>query len=850
MILPGRPASGFRLLASGIFVSLALAGVVRGQDEPLDADPRAYDRIWLQGEDAPIECTILEGADANSANIRFKKKQGGIEVTLARGNVTRVVLKQTPLDALKERAERIKNGTSEEHRKLGDWAWRTGLEPEALGELRKSVQVAKDAASSVPFRARLARVLILRAAHVDADAREDVWEELLKLGKASEKLQALSPEVELGIARALLAQGLAAPAIPHLERAREGISKEASGPPVVEEAPPVPAVKKDDTPKVDDTPKKPDPPKKDDGTRKVGPRRGDRDGEGGPRDVKPKDPPKPDAPPAEDHSQEKWPGIVSDRRLVFRDILLALADAYLKTDRAKDAAAALDPLIAAWPQDKTGLALRAQAKLASGDGAGAVQDLGTAITANPDDATLVTARGIANYVANDLDAARADLEKAIAAGLEDPRLAQAHLGLVHLRCGRFKAAKVALDAANAGEPCGLAKLGLGVLAELQGRADDAANLYEEARPLLEQDGLVSYSVALARLKGQKPDDARLSITTALREGLPFPVGERALAAIARSVGDGKAEVKALEELVGSGVRSSPDDLYALGRAYLTVERLDDARLTFDKAVAAVATHTPSLLGAGWVRYASDDREGAREFFQRALAAVGTEPAAQLTPEAVFARRALKNLEDARTRKVWIERFDREDTNDVKNGWTPVLGFGVEVGIKGKRLVFDGTQSRDTDGGKTRLWRDFSGQTVVKAEARLDLTKAPDARAGIRFETERGSAILYRDKDDLQIATSLTGTTITTDPVKIWSWPKDDRPHTIAIEVEDPAAGIVSFWLDGERRGDVKIGQIGRAQKPVVGVFVAAPVGTAFTAVCEEVRVYALKPAAPGKSGGY
>src|SRR5581483_7101499 len=188
-------------------------------------------------------------------------------------------------------------------------------------------------------------------------------------------------------------------------------------------------------------------PKKDDGTRPVGPRRGDRDGE---REGEKKKPPAPkvEAAPAEDHSLEKWPGIVADRRLVYRDVLLALADAYLRTDRAPDAANALGPLIEAWPQDRAGLALRAQAKLAANDPKGAVADLTVAIAASPDDATLYRDRGAASYLAGDLEAARADLEKAIAQGLEDGRPALAYLGLVHLRAGRFKAARAALNAAS------------------------------------------------------------------------------------------------------------------------------------------------------------------------------------------------------------------------------------------------------------------------------------------------------------------------------------------------------------------------------------------------------------------
>ncbi|MHA4875224.1 tetratricopeptide repeat protein, partial [Enterococcus faecium] len=85
-------------------------------------------------------------------------------------------------------------------------------------------------------------------------------------------------------------------------------------------------------------------------------------------------------------------------------------------------------------------------------------------------------------------------------------------------------------------------------------------------------------------------------------------------------GDAKEELRTLEGLVGSKLASqqapTPDELYALGRAYASNQRLDEARAQFDDALAQVPQHLPSLLGAGYVRYAQDDRDGAEGFFKR------------------------------------------------------------------------------------------------------------------------------------------------------------------------------------------------------------------------------------------
>jgi tetratricopeptide (TPR) repeat protein len=839
--------------ASSILPLLLLAFplVAHGQDEALDADPRPYDKVFVKGMEGPIEGTIQDRDDTGSKMLTIKKKGETVTIAVDRATVERIVPKQTPIDALRERAERIKAGSAEEHRKLGDWAWRSGLEPEALGEIRKAVLAATQPQASVPQRARLARLLLWRALKTDGDERDDLYEEILTLAARSEKLGAGSPEIELAVGRVLLAQGMTAPAIPHLEKARAALATEASGPPVSEPPPPAASPDKPDKPEKapDKTPDKT--PEKKDGTRPVGGgRRGDRDGEGGPRDKKPA-PKAPDPVPTEDHGAEVWPGITNERRLVFRDVLLALGEALVKTDRPEDAIDALGPLALAYPQDRVGLPLRAQARLQSGDSRGAAQDLTQALGGAPDDAALLRDRGIASYGAGDLDAAKTDLERAVAGSLEDPRSAQAHLGLVLIRMGKWKAAADALTKADqTPDPAGavgygLAKLGLGVLAELQGKPDVAAGLYEDARTLVEKDGLVSYSVAMARLRGQKLDEARTSLRDALRVGLPFPVGARALAAIARAQSRPKDEVRALEELVASiDGPAGADDLYALGRAYVGIDRIDDARLSFDRAIAAVATHVPALLGAGYVRYVKDDRDAAKDFFERALA---------IEKDSAYARRALKNLEDARTRRVWVDRFDR-DAGDVKNGWVADQGFGVEVAIKGGKLSFSGTQQRDTDGGKTRLARDILNQQAVKLEATLNLANAGDARCGIRFETERGGAILFRDKDDiLQAAVSASGNKNWADPKPLGAWPKDGRSHVIAIEVEDPAQGIVSFWLDGERKPEIaKIQGLAKSTGRVqVAVFGAAPIGSQYGFTVDEVRVYARRPddGSASKGGG-
>jgi len=77
---------------------------------------------------------------------------------------------------------------------------------------------------------------------------------------------------------------------------------------------------------------------------------------------------------------------------------------------------------------------------------------------------------------------------------------------------------------------------------------------------------------------------------------------------------------------------------------------------------------------------------------------------------------------------------------------------------------------------------------------------------------------------------------------------DDR--FIAHRLHDAHSVLEIYGLDGERRGDIALPGAGTVAELDVSVFTAAPVDKAFTVVVEEVRVYARRPDAPTKPGGY
>jgi hypothetical protein len=76
---------------------------------------------------------------------------------------------------------------------------------------------------------------------------------------------------------------------------------------------------------------------------------------------------------------------------------------------------------------------------------------------------------------------------------------------------------------------------------------------------------------------------------------------------------------------------------------------------------------------------------------------------------------------------------------------------------------------------------------------------------------------------------------------------------IAIEIDDPATGVVSFSLDGERVGEAKVPSLARAQKYVFSLYGQAAKDQAVKFAVEEARVYVRREGAAGTpkpGGGY
>lgn len=797
-------------------LALVVAPPARAQ-EAIDADFRMFDVVVVDGVADPIEGTILE----EGARLKIRTRQGVI-TEFPRDKVREITRRETAESAFKARAARIKErGTGGEHRLLAEWALKHGLRAEGEGELRLAAEAEPDPTRSLAHRERLIGLVEDRLGDLAGGARDAALEGLMVEVARAEAKGGASPRLLLTRARVARELGLPEVARGALEAARdalEGRKGEAGG-----DAPPA----------VDDTPAGPArPPER--------PRSFGRGDEGVDR---PPPPPRHDvdAPPAtpDDHGDRELPGLRPPERDVWRQALLLLGAVEARDGRLAEAADAYERVLEVWPQERAACLGLARLRVTAGQ-RGAAQDLLTAaLKVFPRDGELLLVRGQVRALLEDLEGARQDLSAVLTAVRppDDSALARdtrAALGLVLVLAGELDKAGPSLEAADAPPGHGPARLGRALLAERRGDLAAARGHYEEAARLLApRAGDAHYALAFVLTEqgdAQSLQAAAGALRQAARQGVDLELCLRALTDLAVRRGDPEAELKLLELHARTAAPPTPDLLARLGRAYLRQERHDEAKALFERALGQAADHAASLRGLAFVAYARDDRARAKELFDRLL---------KLDPQDAWAARGQRNLEEARTRRMWVDAFDRPGS-EVKNAWRVEAPFGLKVEMADGKVFLAGRQQNEAD-GKTRLVRTVQGEHVVKLEARLHLDRlGEEARAGLRMETERGGVVvLFRDGDGgLKVTWGKSKTAPLEDPRPLGAWP-GPGPRTLAIEVENPQDGTVALWVDGVRRGELKVPGFGRDRADAeLSVYAQGTrLDQRVEVVLEEVRIY-------------
>lgn len=837
---------------AALALGLGLVAWPARAQEPIDADYRMYDTVWVDGVSDPLEGTILEGRDPTAPRLKIRTRQG-VTTEFARNKVREIRDRETPESAFKARARRLEGGGApSEHRLLAEWALKHGLRLEAEGELRLAAEGEQDAARSLAHRERLLDLIGERLPDLAGAPRDTALEAILaEVARAEARGASASPRLLLARARVARELGLPEAARAALEAARDALDAKASGAATGGDSATLPdALPTPPTP----TPTPPAPP-----TPPARPRVFSRDGVGlEPGGGAP--PPPPGAPPAppDDRGDQELPGLAAPERDAWRQALLLLGAIEAQAGHLGPAADAYERVLEVWPQERSACLGLARLRVTEGDARGADDLLTAALRVFPRDGELLLARARVRTVGGDPDGARADLDAALAMEPADAlsRELRAALGLALIVKGEFDAAdealKVADGAADAAAPGlgghGPTKLVRGLLAECRGDLAGARAHYEEAaRLLVPRAGDAHYALSFVHAEAGDEsghEAAAGALREAARQGFDMELVLRALTDLAARRGDAPAATRLLELHVRAVAAPSPDLLARLGRAYLLQERLEEARGLFQRALEAAPEHVAGLRGLAYVAYARDDRDSARGLLERLT---------KLDPRDAWAARGLRNLEEARTRRVWVDTFDRPGP-EVKNSWRVEAPFGLRVELVDGRLFMTGTQQNEPD-GKTRLGRTVQGEQVVKLEARLLLDRlSAGARAGIRFAApERGAeVVLFRDVDGgLKVTWTARKKAPLEDPRPLGEWP-GPGPHTLAIEVENPQDGTVALWVDGVRRGEVTLPGFGKDRADVeLSVYAQGTrEGEQVEAVVEEVRIYVRREPGARAGSGY
>lgn len=840
--MSARPATGLALL-----LALAAPGL-RAQapaelERLVDADYRLNDVIHLEGMTEPVVGTITAGREEGAKEITIKKAGSGLTFSEKRERVKRIEDRQTPASAFQERAgllAALSPARADLHRRLAEWGLKHSLQLEAEEQLERAVKADADPARAAGHRERLVDLLEARlgeSAAADGPAADDLLERIAAHADQAASAGVDSPRLRLASARVSVRLGLIEAAVAELEQARATLAARAAGPPPQDDpepqAPPPGGATPGGAPGGGKTP--PGPPRFNRDGEALAPGKGGAPAQGG---GKPAPPAAPKGKPATDKSPEVLAGLRRVERPLLAQVSDLLGELLLQLGRPEPAAAAFRQVLEAWPEEARASLGLARALAAAGDRAGGIAQLGLALEVAPGDPELLLLRGQLHYLEGADDLARVDLESGVryVPDREAPlaRELLVALGLVHLVQGRFAEAAPLFGEADAPPGWGPARLGLGLLSEWQGELEQARTHYDVAARLLSPaGGEASYLLGWALLGAGKAEDAAARLRQALAQGHELELTLRALVEVARKRGDAAEEARLLELLWRALPDPSPDLLADLGRAWLAQERLDEAQGLFERGLKQAPQHRPCLRGLAACAYKAGQRERARTLFQTLK---------EQDPQDAWAAQGLRNLEEARTRRVWLDSFDQAE---VENSWKATADFGVGVRASGGRLLFQGAQQNDAE-GITRLTRTVEGERVVKLEALLEVGGAT-TRAGLRWELAGGAGVvLFRDFDGRVRCSQLD------DPRRGWSDPLDLGPwpaqgaHALAIDVTDPQKGELALLLDGKQLHTLRLNGFGAKQAGAVRLALYARgkgQGDRVEAAVDQVQVYVLRPEA-------
>jgi tetratricopeptide (TPR) repeat protein len=522
---------------------------------------------------------------------------------------------------------------------------------------------------------------------------------------------------------------------------------------------------------------------------------------------------------------------------------IGLGQAQLATGSYKDAQDSMDKLIALEAESFQGHFHRGQAKLGLGKYEEASADFSKALTIESAHAEAHVEQAMCFAQLGRIDEAINNLKQGLALGLNDSESVRTQLGFLYLRKGQLKSAGHEFIKTREDRLYGPAEVGLALIKARKDDLPGALAALKKAESLIPLDGMPKALRAQLLAKLGRDAEAVRAYQDALRLGFNVKIGLRALASLAVKRGKGKRSAQWLNYLVNNQTLKNADDCYRLGRLLLKKKSLDRARDVFEAALKLNPDHAPSLNGLGFIAYNEKNYRDAKQYFQAVI---------NLEKTNLYAKRALKNIAESRTRKVWADNFKREGPG-IANRWTQEVGFGIVVKLEKQTVVFSGLQA-NKDMGRTSLVRKIDDGEFVRFEATINTRGINNARAGIRIRARGAEVIMFRSEDGTKLmgATKLSPTANAT-VVELGPWPGDVEEHNLALEVEDDRTGLVSFHIDGDRVGET-IAQAFRRVKPVdLVIYGQSKVDEKWKFELSKVRVFVKKNGvkkSTGKGGDY
>ncbi|MBI2922062.1 MAG: tetratricopeptide repeat protein, partial [Planctomycetes bacterium] len=453
-----------------------------------------------------------------------------------------------------------------------------------------------------------------------------------------------------------------------------------------------------------------------------------------------------------------------------------------------------------------------------------------------------------------LEPAKEELAQAGPAGLHLLGCAEAHLGSTAAAVAAFKAALAAdperMDAwLNLGVICGLAGdwtraracfeeaayrapvsphpwAALGWASLREAKAQEAAAAYDEA---LRRDPRCAQALlGKGRLALDAGDfaSAETNLLAALKAGAGA-VGFRELGLARLRLRNTSGAVEALRRAVEFS--ADPDAHALLGFAILATNA-DAGEEQFRRGIEADPDHILSNCGLAAVDYARRDLNGAKNRFDVVLSRV---------PDHAFAMRGKRLANEAATRTLREEYFERKDAEALKHQWVEREKEGLKIVLQRGRAVFMGRQVRD-DGVTTMYW--LTTDKFLSFEAELDCSKIARATAGLTVAVSSADA---KNSPVIRLVRTIKGRIGfwqgQAGQPPVWQDGGDAPEGTLRLRIERTGASGGAewgIWVNGTRVGLLRADLRGKTLE--AGIYGAALKDESWELAVDNVRLIEAK----------